>query len=98
MSFYQMVNVFQENLKTEPSEPAIGLFQGYDGVYVWLTANVMTPYTVSFLDLAKTGPVVVEIPGGGIYGVANNAWQGPIVFNNGERIITAPHRIVLKRL
>ena len=78
VSFYQMVNVFQENLKTEPSEPAIGLFQGYDGVYVWLTANVVTPYTISFLDLAKTGPVVVEIPGGGVYGVANNAWQQPI--------------------
>jgi hypothetical protein len=84
-SFYQMVNVFQENLNTDPSEPAIGLFQGYDGVYVWLTANVMTPYTISFLDLAKTGPVVVEIPGGGVYGVANNAWQEPIKeINSGQ--------------
>ncbi len=43
VSGYQIYNLFQENLKTEPSEPAIGLFQGYDGVYVWLTANVVTP-------------------------------------------------------
>ncbi len=78
VSAYQFLNLFQENLKTDPSEPVIGLFQGYDGVYVWLTANVTTPYTVSILDLAKTGPVVVEIPGGGVYGVANNAWQEPI--------------------
>ncbi len=78
VSFYQMVNVFQENLKGDPNEPVIGLFSGYDGVYVWLTANVTTPYTISFLDLAKTGPVVVEIPAGGVYGAANNAWQEPI--------------------
>jgi hypothetical protein len=71
-------NVFYGNLKVDPSEPTIGLFSGYDGVYPWITANVVTPYTVSFLDLAKTGPVVVEIPGGGVYGVANNAWQEPI--------------------
>jgi hypothetical protein len=78
VSFQQMVKVFRENLEADPNETAIGLFSGYDGVYVWLTANVTTPYTISFLDLAKTGPVIVEIPGGGVYGVANNAWQEPI--------------------
>jgi len=78
IGFYRMMDVFQDNLKVDPSEIAIGLFQGYDGVYPWITANVVTPYTVSFLDLAKTGPVVVELPAGGVYGVANNAWQEPI--------------------
>lgn len=78
VSVYQMVNVFQGNLGVDPSELVIGLFSGYDGVYPWFTANVTTPYTLSFVDLKITGPVVVKIPAGGVYGVANNAWQEPI--------------------
>jgi len=78
VSFYQEQKAFRSNLKLAPEEISIGLFSGYDGVYQFLTANVTTPYTISFLDLDKTGPVVVEIPGGGVYGVVNNAWQEPI--------------------
>ena len=29
-----------------------------------LTANATTPYSISFVNLAKTGPLVVEIPAG----------------------------------
>lgn len=77
-NFYQMYNMFVSNLGTDPKEPVIGLFEGYDSVYPYLTANATTPYTVSVLNLKKTGPVVVEIPAGGIYGVANDAWMQPI--------------------
>ena len=33
-----------------------------------LTANATTPYSISFVNLAKTGPLVVEIPAGAIAG------------------------------
>ena len=62
----------------EGDAPIIGLHEGYDGVYPFLTANVTTPYTISLVDLSETGPYVVNIPAGSIFGVANNAWQEPI--------------------
>lgn len=62
----------------EGDDPIIGLHEGYDGVYPFLTANVTTPYTISLVDLSETGPYVVNIPAGSIFGVANNAWQEPI--------------------
>jgi hypothetical protein len=31
-----------------------------------LTANATTPYSIAFINLAKTGPLVVEIPAGAI--------------------------------
>lgn len=77
-SFYQNFKAAKENLGFENDEVVIGLHEGYDAVYPFLTANVTTPYTVANLDLSATGPVVVEIPAGGIFGVANNAWQEPI--------------------
>ena len=54
------------------------MYDGYDGVYPFMTANVTTPYTIGMADLSKTGPVVVEIPPGEIYGVVDNAWMQPI--------------------
>lgn len=77
-NFYQLYDSVISNLGINPKEPAIGLFEGYDAVYPYLTANATTPYTVSVLNLKETGPVVVEIPAGGVYGVANNAWMEPI--------------------
>ena len=42
---------------------------------VFLTPNATTPYIFAYLDLAKTGPVVMDIPAGGIAGSALDAWQ-----------------------
>jgi hypothetical protein len=85
-SFYQAYGAFNSNLNIDGSEPVIGLYEGYDGVYPFLTANVTTPYTISMVDLSKTGPLVVNIPEGGVYGVANNAWQQPIKeINSGKK-------------
>ncbi|MCF8031934.1 MAG: DUF1254 domain-containing protein [Desulfarculaceae bacterium] len=78
VSLYQLHQMFLHELKADPRQPVIGLFEGYDAVYPFLTANATTPYTVSVLDLKQTGPVVVEIPAGEVYGVANDAWQQPI--------------------
>ncbi len=49
-----------------------------------MTANVTTPYTIGMSDLSETGPIVVEIPPGAIYGVVDNAWILPIKEINGK--------------
>jgi len=77
-SFYQLYGALNSNLNIDPDNPVIGLYQGYEGVYPFLTANVTTPYTIAMVDLSKTGPYVVNIPAGGVYGVVDNAWQQPI--------------------
>ena len=77
-SFYQTHKAAKSNLGYNDEEVVIGLYEGYDAVYPFITANVTTPYTVSNVDLSATGPLVVNIPEGGIFGVANNAWQEPI--------------------
>ncbi len=40
-----------------------------------LTYNVTTPYALPFIDLAKEGPFVAEMPAGEIRGAAHDAWQ-----------------------
>ena len=77
-NFYQAFKACQTNLKVDGSDLAIGLYQGPDAVRMFLTANVTTPYTVTFFDLSRTGPAVFEIPEGGVFGVSDNAWQQPI--------------------
>jgi len=46
---------------------------------LFFTPNATTPYIVSYLDLAKSGPVVMEIPAGAIAGSAMDFWQRPFV-------------------
>ena len=58
-SFYQLYGAIKSDLPMNENEPVIGLYEGYDGVYPYLTANVTTPYTISMVDLSKTGPLVV---------------------------------------
>jgi hypothetical protein len=43
-----------------------------------LTANATTPYIISTVDLAKTGPFVVELPPGATAGLVNDFWQRPV--------------------
>jgi len=77
-SFYEIHKAAKANLGFSDDEVVIGTYEGYDAVYPFVTANVTTPYTSSNVDLSATGPLVVNIPAGGIFGVANNAWQEPI--------------------
>ncbi len=42
---------------------------------VWLTANDTTIYAYANVDLAKSGPVVVQIPPGAIVGMIEDFWQ-----------------------
>ncbi len=43
-----------------------------------LTANVTTPYAVSFADLTRTGPLVLEVPAGPSAGVIDDMWERAI--------------------
>ena len=45
---------------------------------IFFTPNATTPYIVGYLDLAKTGPVVMDIPAGAIAGSTLDAWQRPL--------------------
>ena len=84
MNFEQLYPALLSNLNASKDEIFFGLYDGYDGVYPFMTANVTTPYTLAFSDLSITGPVVLDLPPGAIYGVIDNAWMQPIHEIDGE--------------
>lgn len=85
-SFYQSYKASKQNIGFSDEEPVVGLYEGYEAVYPFITANVTTPYITALADLSVTGPLVINIPEGGIFGVANNAWQEPIKeINSGKK-------------
>ena len=64
-----------------------------------ITANATTPYLVAFVDLARTGPLVVEVPPGPVAGRASDFWQrdfailgetGPDQGGGGKHLILPP--------
>ena len=64
------------------------------------TANATTPYTMAFIDLNKTGPVVIELPAcatwpadcptSGSASSASSARWGPIGGRGGRHLIVPP--------
>ena len=78
MNFYQLYPAMLSNQKMTETDIFLSLCDGYEGVYPYMTANVTTPYTIGMSDLSITGPLVVDIPAGAIYGVINDAWMQPI--------------------
>jgi hypothetical protein len=56
----------------------MGLSEGYADVSGLLTPNVVTPYMGSFTDLARTGPLVIEVPAGPMAGLVDDFWQRPV--------------------
>lgn len=78
MNFYTLYPAMLSNQKMTENDVFFSLCDGYDGVYPYMTANVTTPYTIAMSDLSKTGPVVLDLPAGEIYGVVNDAWMQPI--------------------
>ncbi|HEY5015611.1 MAG TPA: DUF1254 domain-containing protein, partial [Streptosporangiaceae bacterium] len=64
-----------------------------------LTANATTPYTMAFIDLNKTGPVVIELPPGPTAGGLSDFWQrefgilgemGPDQGRGGRHLVVPP--------
>jgi hypothetical protein len=45
----------------------------------FLTANVTTPYMLSWLNLAEMGPVVIDLPAGPSAGYVDDLWQRPVM-------------------
>lgn len=52
--------------------------QGLSKIRPLLTSNNTTPYIVSNMNLAKTGPMVLEVPPGKLLGFIDDAWQRAI--------------------
>ena len=64
-----------------------------------LTANATTPYTMGFIDLSQTGPVMIEVPPGPTAGGLSDFWQrefgilgemGPDQGRGGRHLIVPP--------
>lgn len=64
-----------------------------------LTPNYTTPYIVTFIDLEKSGPMVLELPAGAMAGMIMDQWQrvladlgvvGPDKGNGGKFLILPP--------
>jgi len=54
------------------------IYEGYRNLGRFLTANLTTPYIAGGLDLATTGPAIVDVPAGLIAGSAMDFWQRPL--------------------
>src|SRR4029077_3013087 len=54
------------------------LYTTYAEKLGFLTANATTPYICGLPDLAKTGPLVIDMPGGAAAGMVDDFWQRPV--------------------
>lgn len=51
------------------------LYKTYEDKLGILTANATTPYIITFINLAKNGPTVIEMPAGHTAGGLSDFWQ-----------------------
>lgn len=77
----------------------IVLYASYADKLGILTANATTPYMMAFLNLAKSGPMVIELPAGPVAGGVGDFWQremgaigemGPDKGQGAKYLIVAP--------
>jgi hypothetical protein len=77
-----VVNAAQMNVYVEfiagSRDGDVVIFEGYRNLSGVLTPNVITPYVGGAMDLANSGPVVVDVPSGLIAGSAMDLWQRPL--------------------
>jgi hypothetical protein len=76
VSYAQWLNVHEQTFKATDGD--IVLYKSPKAKQGILTANVTTPYAISFADLTRTGPLVFEVPAGQSAGVINDMWQRAI--------------------
>ena len=64
-----------------------------------ITANATTPYILNFIELAETGPLVIELPAGPTAGGVSDFWQreigvlgemGPDAGRGGKHLVVPP--------
>jgi hypothetical protein len=75
-SFANLQYYHDQVFKTRQGDPL--KYESLDQKLGILTANVATPYIVAFADLAKIGPLVIEIPAGQTAGMVDDFWQRPV--------------------
>ncbi len=73
VSFAQWEYTQQNVFKTQNGD--IVLYTGYENTLRILTANVTTPYLLTFIDMSEEGPFVLDIPAGNVAGGALDMWQ-----------------------
>lgn len=56
----------------------IVVYDDYRSKSVILTANATTPYITSFINLAESGPVVIDYPAGPTAGLVDDWWDRPV--------------------
>ncbi|MDO6581067.1 DUF1254 domain-containing protein [Photobacterium sp. 2_MG-2023] len=97
VSYAQWKNEFQQNLGAKNGD--LMLLDSYEDKLGVLTANATTPYLLSFVDLNKTGPVIVDMPKGPTAGGIGDFWQravvdmgqtGPDKGNGGKYLLLPP--------
>lgn len=57
----------------------MAIFKGYRNLSVFLTPNLVTTYILALIDLAESGPVVMDYPAGMTAGALLDWWDRPIV-------------------
>lgn len=62
----------------EARDGDIVYLEGVDNVRPFLTSNNNTPYIMGTANLAKTGPMVLDVPPGLLLGLVDDAWQRPV--------------------
>ena len=77
VQFTNAIEIPYSNLGNTRDETNIGIFEA-ETTYPYFSPNMVTPYIIGSMDLSVTGPVVLELPEGKLYGVVNNIWQQPI--------------------
>jgi hypothetical protein len=55
------------------------LYTSYRDKMGVLTANATTPYLGGFINLSRTGPLVIDVPAGQIAGFIMDLWQRPVI-------------------
>ncbi len=73
VSFTQWEHTQQNVFKTQNGD--IVLYTGYENTLRILTANVTTPYLLTFIDMSQEGPFILDIPAGNVAGGALDMWQ-----------------------
>ena len=76
VAFEQLRAVLEGTAGAGPNDVAI--YKGYGNLLVFFTQNATTPYTLGYLDLAKTGSVVMDVPAGPTAGAVLDFWQHPL--------------------
>lgn len=66
---------YAHNVQLGAKNGQIIYFESYEDKLGGLTYQLTTPYAIPFIDLAREGPYVAEIPEGEVRGAAHDAWQ-----------------------